>query len=1034
MRRKLLPRLAGIALVAGSGLGAAFADRGRDPCSVILVAHGRNPLILRPTGSGFTAEFRSNPVRFDAPLHTGGAADCDRPMGAITERYAPGATSILKLVGADMYHAGNGVWRVATRPQLQYPWRDLRDLSVGAMNEFWVFSFEGALTDAAWAVASQHRAETDALTAAGAAAVADLVVVQALQGYVGGAELATLRDAVVASAVAAVQGRVALVKDTRLRGAALRVAILPRVDAILADVGASVIGAHPVAQTVQYEAAVRDECTHLLDLSWTFKGGVSRAALTVRCGEPEDEPDEPTPPAPPRPPPVASPVLTLVAPTLKPGEAGTVTVRAAMAGPPPAAVALATATVTGIAPVAPDGSPEPVAALAGNTAAFDFAAARPRRDAAYPVRVQVRTDDASGRLTEVATGTITVDNVGPTIPVITPGSATARPGELLTLDGAVVTVDDDNADRSNAGEVMVGSLALAHPDGLRTAPQFDRADNPIRLSHDPASGRYQFRFSRSGRVEDPHPHGTWAATVTMADDNGVRATSTVALMVEDVPPEVVSVVVTPGSVHRGQGALIQVALRVRDRNEAADIVGVSVDARDAGGAIYTLGQGLIETGRGPDWIALQLAQPFRQTDVPGPHPIPVTVSDERHAGTGGGSLFVGNTAPQTFGHGYITGFDPVTERAAQSAFAPTRGLCPNEPFRAGVIAGDPEGDALAIAATIVETGATATLRNTGGRIWVVDMRAPGTPGQYTIRLDVNEVPADLATSLTMPLEVVRCDGQQDQRRIASADPVTPTDVARAPRDDASQLLVGSFAGATVGAAAGTDPGGEGGPRVGALEDSLATLLAGLDGGHAAEVETYLVATGGSTGPVVQFYGLNRSGAPVRMPTGAVVFEPVRIDRPTQQRIAALLGQLVAAGAGPQVLNAYCLELLRKPPAAGTVLRVAAAPVQQALGPLQQIFDASDRLATLGRFRPDSDPEGYLHALRQWAIWTHRERLDVGGFEREFVRVTRDNVVQAGEAWTADVELAVRGLVPNRWNDIQQVLTELGQGAPSPGAP
>lgn len=997
-----------------------------EPCSVNQVAQGRYRLVMQATGSGFSVEFvEASPITFDTPRRRGAATVCDKAMGSVEEHYAPGATSILKQLGYDVYLAAQGIWSVSGRQQLDYPVRDLGNLAYIAGRETWIFTFEGELGDKAWAVATKYHEGSDLLTDDGAVLVADQVVIAVLQGYVAGSDPMSLVDALVTQLMRSLQGRATRLVDPAVRGLALQDPLRAHVVAIVNDVVADVINAFPGEQIVRLESAELDGCVHALDLSWTMRGGRSRAVLTIRCGEEEEEEEEaPEKPEPPPPPRVVPPVVTLVTPTLKPGEAGEVSVSATTGTAPSAPIIIADATATGIAAVAPTGSPEPNAALVGGSATFAFAAARPRRDAPFPVRVQIRTDNASGRLAEVRSGSIIVENVPPSITAINPDAVSAEPGETLTLDGALVDLVDDNADRVRFDEVTSSTLTLAHPDGLRTQPLFDRAENPVRISHDGGAGRYQFRFSRSGKVEDPHPHGTWAATVTMADDNGARGTSTIALTVEDVAPEVLSVVVNPGSVHRGQGALIQVEVRVRDANEAADITGVTIDARDAGGGIYALGQGLVEIGRGPDWIDLRLAQPFRQTDVPGPHPIPVTVEDERQRGTGSGSLFVGNTAPRILGYGYITGIDPATERSAEDGFVRVKGVCPNEPFRAGAIAADDEADPLSLTATIVETGAQGTFRNTGGRIWMVDMHAPGAPGVYTIRIDVHEVPPDKSSSVTMPLEVVPCDPARQERRIALAQPVTPADVAVAPRDPGSQALAGSFAGAVVGGMTGGQTPGASGPSVQGLHDALRAVLAGLGEPGTADVETYLIATGGSTGPVVQFFGLHSGNAPVAMPTTLMVFEPVQIDRATQQRINELVTRLLEVGAMPTVLNAYCLELMRKPPEAGTVLRVAAAPEQARLGSLGGLFDASDRLAAAGAFRPDSDPGDYLHAVRQWAIWVDRERLDLRSYEREFLRVTRDNVTSAGETWNNEVEQVVRGLVPNRWNDIQRLLAEL----------
>lgn len=989
------------------------------PCQVVLVATGSYRAEVRTGGPVPVVEFLSaSGPRFERISNRGGYPACDQPIGTLSPPVKSRNASVLLFQIANELHAAAAVeFRSSQRPHIEYAYRDFGNLAMAIRADIGWAGFREILADVAGQLIRRYANPTALLTDAGAKWVADQALKVILQEYVAGRDPGLIVDGLLADMVKHLQGKAQLLART-LGGPALEQALKPHLTQIANDVKALILEQHPDVQSVRID--VSDEttdCQHSLDLAWHFKGGQYRAVLTIRCGP--SQPDH-----------VASVVIN--APTLKPGEAGMVTVSALnQLG---SAFPLSAATITGLGAVMPDGSSEPAAAITGTTATFAFTAAQPRGDGAYPLSVRIVTDRSTGLLTGLNTAVVTVLNVAPVLQSVTPSGAEADPGEMLELGQARVHVIDDNADARHANEVAARSLTIAHPGGLETTPLFDNADGARQVSFDAGSGSYVFEFSRNGKVAEPHAHGSWPATVSIVDDNGQVATGAVNLDVNDVAPTVTTSTVTPQFVHRGDARRINVTARFGDRNGVDDIAAADIDATAAGGGTYTLLNGLTELGRGEDWIEVQIAAPFGHTDAVGQHPIAVAVRDEAAEGRLADFLSVGNVAPETFGHGYITGFDPATEAASLATFTPAKGVCPNQPFRAGVIAGDPEGDALSVIGTIVETGAQGTFRNSSGRIWIVDMRAPGTPGPYTIRIDVSEIPPDKAAVVTMPLEVVPCEAVDDEQRLAIADPVTPGDVALAPRDESSQLLLGSFAGTRVRPADPSESGPGSGPSVRALEDSLGMAFAALDGTAgpgALPVETYLVATGGSTGPVVQFFGVNRSGVAVAMPSGPLVFEPVRIDRAAQERIGSLLQRLVAAGGQPTVLNAYCLELLRKPPAAGTVMRVASAPVQQSFTSLQRLFGASDRLASLNALRPDSDAGEYLHAIRQWSIWTHVERFDLPGFEREFVRVTRENFAEAGDAWTAQVEQAVRGLVPNRWNDIQQVLRETERGAPAP---
>ena len=279
---------------------------------------------------------------------------------------------------------------------------------------------------------------------------------------------------------------------------------------------------------------------------------------------------------------------------------------------------------------------------------------------------------------------------------------------------------------------------------------------------------------------------------------------------------------------------------------------------------------------------------------------------------------------------------------------------------------------------------------------------------------------DAALRKAEAMPVVDCGPEPETKEVGMATPVNPADIVVALRDPGSQMMLGEVK------AGGTLPGSP--DRQEELFDLLheagsgpAASLEAAPSQPSAEVEMYFLALGGSSGPVAQLFAVNRSGEPVRVPAGPMVLEPVLISPEAQARIGALLQRLVDAGQSPQVINAYCLEFLRQPPAAGMVLRMAGRPVQERFARHSRLLDAAGRLRDLGRLTPDGDLESYFHAIRQWAIWTVEERLDARRFVDAFVKTARRNYETAGDRWTGALERAVRALVPNRWKDVQAVL-------------
>jgi hypothetical protein len=204
------------------------------------------------------------------------------------------------------------------------------------------------------------------------------------------------------------------------------------------------------------------------------------------------------------------------------------------------------------------------------------------------------------------------------------------------------------------------------------------------------------------------------------------------------------------------------------------------------------------------------------------------------------------------------------------------------------------------------------------------------------------------------------------------------------------------------------------PRL-ARPGDIVALHSAAGSGAAVDVAVSLVATGGSTGPVLRLQVVNHTGTPLSLgaPEG-LVLQPLK--QAAQSAVQKLDERLTT-----QSLNSYCLDFAKLPPAAGTLYRVADQALQQHFAPIRNILRAGPALAAEGRLHPDSDPAAYLDATKQWAVWSRLEKWSASDFEHHFVERTRLNVVAARQPWTRDVEARVRQLVPNRWRDIVSVL-------------
>jgi hypothetical protein len=190
---------------------------------------------------------------------------------------------------------------------------------------------------------------------------------------------------------------------------------------------------------------------------------------------------------------------------------------------------------------------------------------------------------------------------------------------------------------------------------------------------------------------------------------------------------------------------------------------------------------------------------------------------------------------------------------------------------------------------------------------------------------------------------------------------------------------------------------------------------------------YVVAQGGATGEVFQVEIVQPASGPVAI-DGLVALEPVAATADDRERFER---ELDRAGGTRQTLTAagYCLQMDALAPPAGTVFRVAPAEKQARYAPMRRALDAARRLRDAGQLHPDSDPEGYYHSIRQWAVWTVEKGFDQDGFLGAFVERTEENFRDAGQPWSEEVAAAVRSFGEGRWSDIQAILEEAEAESP-----
>jgi len=191
-----------------------------------------------------------------------------------------------------------------------------------------------------------------------------------------------------------------------------------------------------------------------------------------------------------------------------------------------------------------------------------------------------------------------------------------------------------------------------------------------------------------------------------------------------------------------------------------------------------------------------------------------------------------------------------------------------------------------------------------------------------------------------------------------------------------------------------------------------------------KVRVVLTSLGRSMGEAFRLTVINDGTSPVEISPDLFVLEPVaRISAAEVERQIASVPAMRRADVS---VTGYCLQMLKAPPVAGQVFRLAPPDRQARAGTARRILQASRELARSGLLRPDSDPAEYFNAIRQWALWADERGFNEGTFTSAFVDHSRKAIVEAGRQVTPAVERALRQLAPNRWRDIQLVLREAAQ--------
>jgi len=198
------------------------------------------------------------------------------------------------------------------------------------------------------------------------------------------------------------------------------------------------------------------------------------------------------------------------------------------------------------------------------------------------------------------------------------------------------------------------------------------------------------------------------------------------------------------------------------------------------------------------------------------------------------------------------------------------------------------------------------------------------------------------------------------------------------------------------------------------------------GGGLAGVTASLVATGASSGEVLQLQATNTSGAPVR-----IAVSPGLVLLPLPRGAGTPVAAKAKGRLHTDSVSGYCLEFAKPPPPPGTLYRVAEPDVQGRFRGAGRLLSAGRRLARAAGFHPDSDTAAYTDSIRQWALWARLAGWSSAQFTDAFVSRTRKNVEEMKRPWNPEMEAAIRAAAPGRWRDIARILADADGTARGP---
>ncbi|MCC7416370.1 MAG: hypothetical protein IT176_04450 [Acidobacteria bacterium] len=197
------------------------------------------------------------------------------------------------------------------------------------------------------------------------------------------------------------------------------------------------------------------------------------------------------------------------------------------------------------------------------------------------------------------------------------------------------------------------------------------------------------------------------------------------------------------------------------------------------------------------------------------------------------------------------------------------------------------------------------------------------------------------------------------------------------------------------------------------------------------LQTFLVANGNSQGEAFDVQIVNTGPNPITVFGSGVVVEPIKRELQAQAR--QQMARLIGSGANvlARKVDAYCLQYALSPPSPGMLFQIASPALQRQFKPAGMIMSAARQLAAAGALSPDSNPRSYLDSIKQYAIWTKFEGWDVKKFGEVLLEKTKAAAAAAKANWTGQMTSALMSAVPNRWRDIQTVLSAAQELAARP---